>query len=205
MKWQAWVPVSLALLTALLLVSGCGGEKGEEAAATDAGVPAEALAKARLAADALTTELKKEWAAAMSEGGPVHAINVCAEVAPEVARTHSVDGVSVRRVAVKARNPNNRPADPWEEAQIQILSGQLQSGEMPKEYYEVVEAEDGSKAFRYLRPIEVGAVCLNCHGDVASIDPEVMEAIQEVYPEDEATGFAAGDLRGVVSVTVPAG
>jgi hypothetical protein len=194
---------TVALLLALALLSGCAGGTTGEAESAEADVPEEALEEARAAADALTTDLKKQWAAAMAEGGPVGAIDVCAQIAPEVARKYSVDGTIVRRVALRARNPENRPADAWEEAQLQVLLGQHEAGEMPAEVYGVVEAEDGARAFRYLRPIEMGAVCLNCHGDPATLEEEVKTAIQENYPEDAATGFAAGDFRGAVAVHVP--
>ena len=44
-------------------------------------------------------------------------------------------------------------------------------------------------------PITTGAVCLRCHGK--SIAPEVSSAIRAAYPNDQATGFDEGDLRGV--------
>jgi hypothetical protein len=36
------------------------------------------------------------------------------------------------------------------------------------------------------------------------IPPEVNTLLQRYYPGDRATGFAAGDLRGMISITVPA-
>ncbi|MGM0774574.1 MAG: c-type heme family protein, partial [Pseudomonadota bacterium] len=40
---------------------------------------------------------------------------------------------------------------------------------------------------------------LGCHGK--SIDPEVKAKLDELYPEDQATGFSEGDLRGAFVVT----
>ncbi|MEX2498681.1 MAG: DUF3365 domain-containing protein [Wenzhouxiangellaceae bacterium] len=47
--------------------------------------------------------------------------------------------------------------------------------------------------------------CVICHGE--SIAPELAETIKQLYPQDQATGFAPGELRGAFSVTVelPAG
>ena len=45
--------------------------------------------------------------------------------------------------------------------------------------------------------------CLACHGDPASMEPEVVAAIQAKYPEDKAVGYAAGSMRGVVWAEAP--
>jgi uncharacterized protein (UPF0335 family) len=34
------------------------------------------------------------------------------------------------------------------------------------------------------------------------MDPAVVEAIREMYPEDAATGYDVGDLRGLIRVGV---
>jgi hypothetical protein len=36
------------------------------------------------------------------------------------------------------------------------------------------------------------------------MDPAVRTALEETYPEDLATGYEAGDFRGLIRVTVPA-
>ena len=38
-------------------------------------------------------------------------------------------------------------------------------------------------------------LCLTCHG--TELDPAIAAQIAASYPADEATGFAAGDFRGV--------
>ena len=43
--------------------------------------------------------------------------------------------------------------------------------------------------------------CLTCHG--ATVDESVAATIAELYPEDEAIGFAVGDLRGVFWAEMP--
>lgn len=148
------------------------------------------LETARAAADALTSDLGKRLMAELSAGGPARAVRVCSEIAPEIARERSRDGVLVRRVSLKTRNPENAP-DAWERARLIELETE------PKE----ISAEvDGS--FRYLRPVKVGGTCLACHGDPATIAPEVREILAKTYPDDRATGYAAGDLRGAISVVI---
>jgi len=43
-----------------------------------------------------------------------------------------------------------------------------------------------------------------CHGPEDTIPQDVKDAIGEHYPEDQATGFRKGDLRGWFWVEVPA-
>ena len=44
----------------------------------------------------------------------------------------------------------------------------------------------------------VGEVCLKCHGE--NIDPAVKAKLGELYPNDKATGYKLGDLRGAFTV-----
>ena len=63
---------------------------------------------------------------------------------------------------------------------------------------ELVES-NGARTYRYMKAIPVGEVCLACHG--SSLDPELKATIDGGYPEDRATGFALGELRGAFTVT----
>jgi len=56
-----------------------------------------------------------------------------------------------------------------------------------------------------VRPITVVGLCTRCHGDPASFSPELRAAISKAYPDDRATGFAEGDLRGFFWAEVPKG
>ena len=67
-------------------------------------------------------------------------------------------------------------------------------------YTEVVE-DNGTKNYRFMKAIPTGPVCLACHGD--KIDAAVEARIQELYPEDRARGFKAGDIRGAFTITQP--
>jgi len=55
-------------------------------------------------------------------------------------------------------------------------------------------------------PAEGEGACLTCHGPTESIPEDVRAALRERYPDDKATGYAVGDLRGALwaeSVTTP--
>lgn len=161
-----------------------------------------AIVRARGAADALTTDLMGALRSEMEAGGPGRAIRVCSEVAQEIAAEHSTGGMTVRRVSRKPRNPADRP-DAYEHARLEQWAERMAAGEpLPTDAIERVDGADGP-VLRLMRPITVGPVCLQCHGDPETFSPEVREVLAERYPEDEAVGYEAGDLRGAISVTVP--
>ena len=161
-------------------------------------------AQARNATQALQTQLQKELAAAMKSGGPVKAIEVCQTRAPAIAaeiskQTH----MRVGRTSEKVRNVANAP-DPWEQTVLRLFALRKKNGENPAniEYYAVVE-NGGKKEFRYMKAIAIpqNAPCLMCHGE--TIDPKVAARLKELYPQDRATGYASGDLRGAFTVRQP--
>lgn len=140
--------------------------------------------------------LKKELKAALVSGleqGPEAAIAVCKEQAPAIAESLSVDGVRVGRSSHRLRNPENS-APEWLEP---VLDSYLANAG-PKEA--TIVALPGDRV-GYVEPILLQPMCLTCHG--AALAPAVAETIEREYPEDEATGFAVGDLRGVYWVEYP--
>jgi hypothetical protein len=43
-------------------------------------------------------------------------------------------------------------------------------------------------------------LCINCHGAKENIAPEVKVILGDKYPDDRATGFKVGDVRGAISI-----
>ena len=148
------------------------------------------------------TTLKSELQSAMKADGPVNAIQVCNTRAPEIAADFSEQkGWTVARTSLKYRNPDNAP-DAWERKVLEQFEERKANGEDPKQmvYAEVVE-DGGAKTYRFMKAIPTGPVCLACHGE--KIDAAVEARIQELYPEDRALGFSAGDIRGAFTITQP--
>ena len=58
--------------------------------------------------------------------------------------------------------------------------------------------EDGR--YRYARPILVQQECLKCHGDPEDAPPAVIAK----YGSEKAFGYKVGEVRGIVSVSLPA-
>jgi hypothetical protein len=139
---------------------------------------------------------------AMAEGGPVNAIEFCSREALPLTRSvqSRVSGnLELKRTSFRVRNPANAPDEAEEEALL-FFERAIQSGEAsPSTYIQRVSEEE----FRYYRALYLGEVCLQCHGSRDSMAPEVLDALGERYPEDLATGYEAGDFRGVVRVSVP--
>jgi hypothetical protein len=73
--------------------------------------------------------------------------------------------------------------------------------EMKNEYVEVID-EGGQKYLRYMKPLVALPLCINCHGPKENISADVKTILAEKYPEDRATGFLVGDLRGAISVKI---
>ena len=189
--------VSLAMAAALLAI-GCA--PSPEAESVDPGPPVteQALERARAAADELGRRLSGELGAQLEAGTPPAAIDVCSRIAPAAAEEISREGLGIRRTSLRVRNSANA-ADDWERGWLSRFEETVAAGDWPGEVHEVDEA---AGELRYLRPIGLNEVCLTCHGRAEELDPEVRQSLAERYPEDRATGFAVGDLRGAFSVRV---
>ena len=132
---------------------------------------------------------KKDLMAALKAGlaeGPAAAIDACRIEAPAIAARHSGDGVRVGRSSHRLRNPANTAPD-WVSPTLDAWLG------TDTREPAVIEL-DGDRA-GYIEPIIAKPLCLACHGD--ALAPAIAERIDALYPDDQATGFSAGDLRGV--------
>lgn len=157
--------------------------------------------EARTAVKGLMQGLQKELKAALKDGGPVKAINVCKTVAPSIAEQQSATiEMQVGRTALKVRNPDNAP-DAFETAVLEKFVADIEAGKDAKtlEHAEIIEVGD-DKVFRYMKAIPtMEKPCLACHGE--TLAPEVKAEIEKAYPDDQATGFKAGDLRGAFTIS----
>ncbi len=170
--------------------------------AAEAPAPETLAAQARGLAGNLMLSLQGELFAAMKDGGPVKALEVCRTRALQITKAASTGTPwKIGRTALKVRNPQNAP-DAWEAAKLEEFRKRRAGGEelAALEAWEVVETE-GRRTFRYVKAIGTTTPCLNCHG--ADLKPEVAEKVKELYPEDQAVGFAAGQLRGAFTLSRP--
>ena len=152
-------------------------------------------ARAVAAAAAMKGELKTALEDAMKTGGPLAAIDVCKDKAQAIAAVHSKDGLLVGRTSHKLRNPANAPR-PW----VQPLLDEMVKADPTTLAARTVRLEGGRVG--YVEPLLTGPACLACHGE--AVAPAVLASLQTIYPADTATGFKAGDLRGIVWVELTA-
>lgn len=172
-----------AMLALALTLFGC--------APSDETTPAfreEAASRIRSVAQALQGRLEET----LKAEGPVAAIRVCKEEAPAIAARFSTDGWTVRRIGTRVRNTaTNTPT----EAERTILARfEALAPEQRETAFEEGLSDDG---YYFYKPIFAAKpACLICHGPAEQIGDEVRAALASAYPDDSATGYALGDLRG---------
>lgn len=151
-------------------------------------------------AERLGQRLRAELQSAMSEGGPLNAINACSEKAlPITAEIASQSGWDAGRTALRLRNPANAP-DAWERDVLAVFARRHAAGEDEVELTATTLVDDGNtRRFRYMKAITTAQPCTLCHGN--AVQPALAKAIRDRYPADAATGFTPGELRGAFSLT----
>lgn len=156
--------------------------------------------RCRNAATKLQKELESALNFVISESGPVSGIEVCSYMAPEIAKKISIEeNLTIYRVSLKTRNKDNNP-DKWEEKVLKLFEQWKNEGK-DIQHLEAYNIENNN--LRYMKAIVAQKKCLTCHGQINEIPGEVKETIQRLYPEDEATGYKEGDIRGAFSVKIP--
>lgn len=158
------------------------------------------VAAAKSAIKEFAGALQMELKGAMNAGGPVAAIGVCnTQAMPITARVSADHGMILSRVSLKNRNPAN-VANDWQSAVLEDFEQKKLAGKdiTKLAWSETVKVGDGQE-FRFMKAIPTGEVCLKCHG--TQIAPEVSQVLASLYPEDRATGYKEGDIRGAFVVT----
>ena len=196
-------PTRLAVLAALLAAGACADAPAP--APTPDPWPTEAQETAAMemgaaAADALVGTLIGHLTAALDEGGAEGAIDFCATEAPALTAdaVALMEGVEIKRTSTRVRNPANAP-DALEAAALAYFEEQFgATGALPTAWLQ----PEGDQALRFYRPLVVNQLCVQCHGPMGALSPGVLAALDERYPEDQATGYLAGDFRGLIRVRV---
>ncbi len=197
----------LAKIALLLLLSAaasaCSRERSPAVAALAPVVDSATVARAQAAASTLGPDLAAMLQHAIRDGGPASAVAVCADSAQTVTARHARDGVGIRRVGTRLRNPANAP-DTLEARVLAYFAERMAAGTVPDEMIGVAQTgENGGWELRYLRPIVLQEFCTTCHGARDSFAPDLRAIIAERYPTDSAVDYLAGSLRGAISVRVP--
>ena len=153
---------------------------------------ASAEQRAASAVAALREHLGETLRAAVQKD-PRTAVRVCRLEAPQIAGRLAVHGVRVGRTSQRLRNPANAPAR-W------LLPFLEEWGSGPARPGESRTLDLGGGRLGYVEPIYLKPLCTVCHG--TAIEPSLARFIDDLYPEDQAVGFAVGDFRGLFWATV---
>jgi hypothetical protein len=145
--------------------------------------------------------LSSNLQAAIASGGVTNALPYCSLAAsPLTASIADRHGVTLRRVADRARNPKGK-ADATESAILQGYRFAIaQTNALQPVVTNLLE-----HSVTFFAPIVLtNALCLKCHGRPGEdIPTEGLEVIRRLYPQDEAVGFRMGELRGAWRIDFP--
>ena len=127
----------------------------------------------------------------ISENGAEKALEFCnVNAIPLTQKLEAENGVMVKRVSDKNRNPDNA-ANETELKIIEQFKTQLAKKEELK-----ATMENGV----FYAPITTNAMCLQCHGSEKEMKPEVLAKIKSFYPNDKALGYKENELRGLMVI-----
>lgn len=186
---------SAIVLAALVLVgeTAVGPSFADEATVPALRAEAEGLVKNYAA------QLRAALGGAIEASGPLGALSVCRDQAPIIAAALSREsGWSIARTSLKPRNAASAPDD-YERKVMQDFDARVANGEKAADLVSAEIVEDhGETVFRFVKAIPTAANCLTCHG--GDVKPEVKAKIAELYPDDRATGFKLGDMRGAFTL-----
>lgn len=133
---------------------------------------------------------------------PHETVDICRDKLPGLVKeTREKTGWDIRRVSLKVRNPERGTPDAWEAGVLAEFDRRAAAGEKRDalEQGEIVQTAEG-RVFRYMKALPVQEACLTCHGDPATLSPELKARLAALYPADKATGYRLGDIRGALTV-----
>ncbi len=145
--------------------------------------------------------LGKNLKLAINKGGVKNAIEFCnINALPLIDSLKENLGVNIKRVSLKARNTNDIP----NEFERELLEAYAYQQKDSMQLKSNVQELEGNK-YLYTLPILIdNPLCLNCHGSPDNgLMKETNDLIKTIYPDDQATDYQLGDLRGMWSITIP--
>ncbi len=145
-----------------------------------------------------TVALGKALKKAIKEGGLEYALDFCHHEAIKITDSLAKsDGVIIKRLAKKNRNPKNSMNAVESKIYKQYIMEWLTNKTLiPK----LAINENGNPV--YYKPIILNKNCLVCHGKPEeNIPKNITNKIAELYPNDKAINFNDGHPRGMWSIT----
>ena len=140
--------------------------------------------------------LRSSLQTAISQSGVEGAVQYCQTAAYSLTNIYASDLVTIRRTALKYRNPTNKP-DSSEERILKLFVSLKEQGIINDSIKPITEGTENGEVHFY-KPIMLQQMCTTCHGSKGTdIQSSVWKAINSLYPLDMAYDFKTGDLRGM--------
>ena len=183
--------LALAAACSALVLAGCSPDTSSDK--SDA-KQAAFLNRSQAVTAQFQSELQTTLSTAIGDKGAVGAIGVCQSAAPAIAQALSDEsGLSISRIARRNRNADGGLSPELEPLYAQLEAAPMDNGAPRKVHGSV----DGAMVYLQAIPMKEQP-CSVCHG--TNIDPTISDAIAAAYPDDLATGFEPGELRGAFLV-----
>ena len=179
-------------LIALLLTACSSGQQSENQDQVD-----QWYSQGDVVATAAQSQLLTKVKTALETGGPDYTIPFChTNAGPIMDSLSQVFKCTIERISDRNRNPDQHPKSEEEAALMLAYVNRQVVGD-------TVLSNSGAPVF--YRPIVIGLeTCLKCHGQPGTdIAESTMGKLQELYPQDKATGYQMHDVRGLWKVTFP--
>lgn len=167
---------------------------------TDAEIIAGVLEIGNTVAAGAKQTLGKNLQDALQGGGVENAISFCnLNAMPLVDSLKKIYGAEIKRVSRKTRNSKDEPNE-LEREMLEAYAFQWKDSLPMNANVQVI---DGDK-YLFTKPILIdNSLCLTCHGKPENgLLKTTDEFIKSKYPEDQATGYEMGDLRGMWSIVI---
>jgi hypothetical protein len=138
--------------------------------------------------------LSSQLTGAIQTGGISYAVSFCnIEAVPIIDSMTAAFNADIKRVSEKNRNPDNSP-DAFEQMLLDLFDQNLKNSGKANDTVLL----DLNNKLVYAAPIHIAPQCLQCHGLIGTdISDENNSIIKKLYPDDKATGYVSGDLRGI--------
>ena len=154
------------------------------------------ISRADLLIVSMQDSLLRQLHSKLAQGGPALAFGSChVDTTDLTYRIARAEGIAAGVTSGRLRDPTNKPKG-WAADIVAAHTGR-------KAHDVKGFAVDLGDRIGVLRPMVQTKTCASCHGTLDELSPTVRRLIAERYPNDRATGFVEGEIRGWFWVEMP--
>lgn len=191
----------LSVLFGVIIVTSCTNTQSEETIEKTEFDEAAYLQEGESITTLAQGVLMKNVANAIQERGVPGAVEFCNFHAMPL--TDSISQLTfshIQRLSDKNRNPKNAITNPLDKKAWDEIVRLDKDTTNPQKHFVL---QENGQAY-YYKPIKLGMpACIKCHGvKEKDISLETLAVINNKYPNDKATGYQLGELRGMWKVKI---